>query len=124
MHLHLRNTNGFVNRHSKVFNLLLAVICVHGTRRSLALTVFLPTALRKSADHLIDLVNMMGVGSQMPCYSSGVLQTTNSLRQRFQLQLSKEEAEGFVERELIGKSLGSYYTRLYDTFQYRTQGIY
>lgn len=81
-------------------------------------------ALRKSAESLIDLVNMMGVGSKMPCYSSGVLQTTNNLRQRFVLQLSKEEAEGYVEKELIGKSLGSYYTRLYDTFQYRTQGIY
>ncbi|TVY85286.1 Phosphatidylinositol 4-kinase pik1 [Lachnellula suecica] len=81
-------------------------------------------ALRRSADHLIDLVSMMGRESKMPCYSYGVLQATNSLRQRFQLQLSADEAEQFVETDLIGKSLGSYYTRLYDTFQYRTQGIY
>ncbi|KAG4425580.1 hypothetical protein IFR04_001277 [Cadophora malorum] len=81
-------------------------------------------ALRRSADNLIDLVNMMGRESKMPCFSYGVLQATNSLRQRFQLQLSADEAEQFVETDLIGKSLGSYYTRLYDTFQYRTQGIY
>ncbi|KAI0879597.1 phosphatidylinositol 3 [Hypoxylon argillaceum] len=81
-------------------------------------------ALRRSADNIIDLVSMMGRDSKMPCYSAGILQTTAALRQRFQLHLSADEAESFVETDLIGKSLGSYYTRLYDTFQYRTQGIY
>lgn len=55
---------------------------------------------------------MMGRNSMMPCFASGVQQTTSLLRQRFQLQLSAEEAEHFVETDLIGKSLGSYYTRL------------
>ncbi|KAL8415766.1 hypothetical protein RB596_006386 [Gaeumannomyces avenae] len=81
-------------------------------------------ALRRSADKIIDLVAMMGRDSKMPCFGAGVTQTTNNLRQRFQLQLSADEAEQFVETDMIGKSLGSYYTRLYDTFQYRTQGIY
>lgn len=56
----------------------------------------------------------MGHGSKMPCFQYGVLQATNMLRQRFQLQLSADEAEKFVETDLIAKSLGSYYTRLYD----------
>ncbi|KXJ97497.1 kinase-like domain-containing protein [Microdochium bolleyi] len=81
-------------------------------------------ALRRSADSIIDLVSMMGRDSKMPCYAAGVGTATASLRQRFQLHLSADEAEAFVETDLIGKSLGSYYTRLYDTFQYRTQGIY
>jgi phosphatidylinositol 4-kinase len=81
-------------------------------------------ALRRSADSLVDLVNIMGRDSKMPCFSYGVQQAVTSLRQRFQLQLSADEAEQFVETDLIGKSLGSYATRLYDTFQYRTQGIY
>ncbi|EGY14713.1 hypothetical protein VD0002_g9977 [Verticillium dahliae] len=81
-------------------------------------------ALRRSADNIIDLVAMMGRESKMPCFSAGVTQATYNLRQRFQLQLSADEAEQYVETDLIGKSLGSYYTRLYDTFQYRTQGIY
>ncbi|KAI9792208.1 MAG: Phosphatidylinositol 4-kinase pik1alpha (PI4-kinase)(PtdIns-4-kinase) [Peltula sp. TS41687] len=81
-------------------------------------------ALRKSADSIVMLVEMMGKQSKMPCFAAGVVQTTNSLRQRFQLQLSQDDAEKFVETDLIGKSLGSYYTRLYDAFQYRTQGIY
>ncbi|KAM3465544.1 hypothetical protein BB8028_0001g11250 [Beauveria bassiana] len=81
-------------------------------------------ALRRSADYIIDLVAMMGRESKMPCFSVGVATATSALRQRFQLHLSADEAEQFVETDLIAKSFGSYYTRLYDTFQYRTQGIY
>lgn len=71
-----------------------------------------PTALRRSADNIIDLVSLMGKDSKMPCFSSGGPATTLALKQRFQLQLSAEEAERFVESDLVGKSLGSYYTRL------------
>ncbi|KAI1105922.1 phosphatidylinositol 3 [Jackrogersella minutella] len=81
-------------------------------------------ALRRSADNIVDLVSMMGLNSKMPCFAAGVTQATATLRQRFQLHLSAEAAENFVETDLVAKSLGSYYTRLYDTFQYRTQGIY
>ncbi|ATY67128.1 phosphatidylinositol 4-kinase PIK1a [Cordyceps militaris] len=81
-------------------------------------------ALRRSADYIIDLVAMMGAESKMPCFAVGVATATSALRQRFQLHLSADEAEQFVETDLIAKSFGSYYTRLYDTFQYRTQGIY
>ncbi len=48
----------------------------------------------------------------MPCFSVGAAQATTMLRQRFQLQLSADEAEQFVETDLVAKSLGSYYTRL------------
>ncbi|KAI9804118.1 MAG: hypothetical protein M1825_001520 [Sarcosagium campestre] len=70
-------------------------------------------ALRKSADSIIDIVEIMGKESKMPCFAAGIAQVTSSLRQRFQLQLSQDEAETFVETDLIAKSLGSYYTRLY-----------
>ncbi|RPB22256.1 hypothetical protein L211DRAFT_789123 [Terfezia boudieri ATCC MYA-4762] len=81
-------------------------------------------ALRKRSDVLVDLVEMMGRESRMPCFLSGVGYATTCLRQRFQLQLSEQEAEVFVDDHLINKSLGSYYTRAYDAFQYRSQGIY
>ncbi len=55
---------------------------------------------------------MMGLNSKMPCFAAGALQATIMIRQRFQLQLSADEAEQFVETDLIAKSLGSYYTRL------------
>ncbi|KAJ2894153.1 uncharacterized protein MKZ38_007899 [Zalerion maritima] len=69
-------------------------------------------ALRRSADNIVDLVSMMGRDSKMPCYAAGVATATNSLRQRFQLHLSADEAEHFVETDLVAKSYGSYYTRL------------
>lgn len=55
---------------------------------------------------------MMGQSSSMPCYGAGIATVTSSLRQRFQLHLSAEEAERFVDTDLVAKSLGSYYTRL------------
>ncbi|KAE9976230.1 hypothetical protein EG328_002709 [Venturia inaequalis] len=68
-------------------------------------------ALRKQAEKIVMLVDVMGKGSRMPCFASGVVTAVNSLRARFVLHLSREEAEGYVE-ELIAKSAGSYYTRL------------
>ena len=68
-------------------------------------------ALRKRVDDLVDLVEMMGRESRLPCFSSGVVYATTALRQRFQLHMSEQEAEGFVDNDLINKSLGSYYTR-------------
>ena len=56
---------------------------------------------------------MMGAESKMPCFAVGVATATSALRQRFQLHLSADEAEQFVETDLIAKSFGSYYTRLY-----------
>ncbi|KAL1603325.1 Phosphatidylinositol 4-kinase pik1alpha (PI4-kinase)(PtdIns-4-kinase) [Nothophoma quercina] len=68
-------------------------------------------ALRREAERLIMLVDLMGKQSKMPCFAAGSASVTNSLRARLMLHLSKEEAEGFVE-ELVAKSVGSYYTRL------------
>jgi hypothetical protein len=68
-------------------------------------------ALRKQAEKIVMLVDVMGKGSRMPCFSSGVGTVVNSLRARFVLHLSSEEAEGFVD-ELVAKAAGSYYTRL------------
>lgn len=48
----------------------------------------------------------------MPCFAAGVATVQTSLRQRFQLQMSADAAEQFVENDLVAKSLGSYYTRL------------
>lgn len=86
--------------------------CLNFEAKAIA-NFFSPAALRRSADNIIDLVAMMGRDSKMPCFSVGVAHATNTLRQRFQLHLSADEAEQFVETDLIGKSFGSYYTRLY-----------
>lgn len=80
-------------------------------------------ALRREAERIVTLVELMGRESKMPAYGSGLTSVVAALRARFVLEKSKEEARDWVE-DLVAKSVGSYYTRLYDTFQYRTQGIY
>jgi hypothetical protein len=80
-------------------------------------------ALRREAERIVMLVELMGRESKMPSYGGGLASVVAALRARFVLEKSKEEAREWVE-ELVAKSVGSYYTRLYDTFQYRTQGIY
>lgn len=73
-------------------------------------------ALRREAERIVTLVELMGRESRMPCYGGGVGNVVAALRARFVLEKSKEEAGMWVE-ELVTKSVGSYYTRLYDTFQ-------
>ncbi|EMC99109.1 hypothetical protein BAUCODRAFT_31412 [Baudoinia panamericana UAMH 10762] len=80
-------------------------------------------ALRREAERIVTLVELMGRESKMPCYGGGLVNVVAALRARFVLEKSKEEAREWVE-DLVTKSFGSYYTRLYDTYQYRTQGIY
>lgn len=79
--------------------------------------------LRKNSDQIINMVELMQKDSSLPCFKNGE-NTSVLLKQRFQLQLSDEESDLYVENTLIGKSLGSVYTRLYDQFQMITQGIY
>jgi phosphatidylinositol 4-kinase len=80
-------------------------------------------ALRREAERIVTLVELMGKESRMPCFNGGLASVVASLRARFVLEKSQEEAREWVE-DLVVKSVGSYYTRLYDTYQYRTQGIY
>ena len=80
-------------------------------------------ALRREAERIVTLVELMGRESRMPAMGGGLANVVSSLRARFALEKSKEEAREVVEG-LVEKSVGSYYTRLYDTYQYQTQNIY
>ena len=68
-------------------------------------------ALRKSADNIMLLVELMGKESRMPCFSSGAQYATAQLKQRFVLHMSEHEAGEFLD-VLVQKSLGSYFTRM------------
>lgn len=80
-------------------------------------------ALRKNSDMIISMCEIMQKDNMQPCFEAGD-QTSVQLKQRFHLDLKEEEVDEFVENFLIGKSLGSVYTRLYDQFQVITQGIF
>lgn len=145
----LSNSPGSVGFESAPFKLTQEYVDVMGGADSEAFALFRTLckqafqALRKSADNLVLLVELMGKESRMPCFSSRVQYATSQLKQRFVLQMSEQEAGEFVD-VLVQKSLGSYFTRMvgylssilsiwqcanvcsvqYDQFQYLTQGIY
>lgn len=80
-------------------------------------------ALREESEQIVNMVEIMQKDSTLPCFNNGE-NTSILLKQRLQLHLDESGASDFVEYSLIGKSLGSMYTRLYDQFQLITQGIY
>ncbi|KAF8654185.1 hypothetical protein AX16_003714 [Volvariella volvacea WC 439] len=77
---------------------------------------------RKHCDRIITLVELMQKDSNMPCFAAFGEQTAHMLRERFQPSLTHSLVGEYVER-LIDSSLGSHWTRLYDTYQYYSQSI-
>jgi phosphatidylinositol kinase/protein kinase (PI-3 family) len=67
------------------------------------------------------MVELMQKDSKLPCFALGEL-TANYLRDRFQLALSQSQLDEFVDK-LIDNSINSTFTRLYDTYQYYSEGI-
>lgn len=125
----LSNSPGSVGFEAAPFKLTSEYVDVLGGVTSHYYKLFMTTcqecfiSLRKRCDQLVNLVDLMQKDSTLPCFKSGV-HTSALLKQRLQLELSEEDSRIFVDNNLIGKSLGSMYTRLYDQFQLLTQGIY
>lgn len=81
-------------------------------------------ALRKYSDQLVSMCEIMQKDNMQPCFEAGD-QTSVQLKDRFRLDIKDgAEVDRFVENDLIGKSMGSMYTRMYDQFQLITQGIF
>ncbi|CAO3702110.1 unnamed protein product [Rhizopus stolonifer] len=78
-------------------------------------------AIRKHSENILLLTEMVCKDSNLPCFQNGEL-TVSQLRDRFQLQLPEPQAEELVDK-LIMSSCCNMFTRLYDTFQYYSQGI-
>lgn len=125
----LSNSPGSVGFEAAPFKLTSEYIDVLGGENSSSHNLFVKIcedcflSLRSRCEQLVNLVNLMQKDSTLPCFKSGA-QTSYLLKQRLQLDLSDEECRAFVRTNLIGKSVGSMYTRLYDQFQLLTQGIY
>ncbi|KAK0548216.1 Phosphatidylinositol 4-kinase pik1alpha (PI4-kinase)(PtdIns-4-kinase) [Tilletia horrida] len=77
--------------------------------------------VRKNAERIIMIVELMQKDSKLPCFALNE-QCAAQLRDRFQLGLSQTQCDEFVDR-LVLTSAGSVYTRLYDRYQSFTQGI-
>lgn len=65
--------------------------------------------------------NSIFLGSQLPCFKNGS-STIKSLRDRFHLSLTEEQLQLMVD-SMVESSMHSLTTKLYDGFQYLTNGI-
>lgn len=78
-------------------------------------------AARKNMDKCLQLVEIMQTGSQLPCFNRGA-STVRAMRERFHMNLTEEQLGSFID-ELVETSMHSLTTKLYDGFQYLTNGI-
>ncbi|CAH0552718.1 unnamed protein product [Brassicogethes aeneus] len=78
-------------------------------------------AARKHHGMIINLVEIMRSGSQLPCFKSGAA-TVQNLKNRFHMSMTEEQLQLEVNRMVEG-SINSLSTKLYDGFQYFTNGI-
>ncbi|KAF8798036.1 kinase-like protein [Phlegmacium glaucopus] len=79
-------------------------------------------AARKHCDRIITLVELMQKDSTLPCFVVSGEQSANQLRDRFQPTLTHAFIGDYING-LINSSLGSHWTRLYDSYQYYSQSI-
>ena len=70
---------------------------------------------------LVHVLFFFFVGSQLPCFGHGP-STIQYLRQRFHMNLTEPQLEVLVNT-MIDSSVRSLTTKLYDHFQYYTNGI-
>ena len=80
-------------------------------------------AARKHFDKVVSIVEIMRStsGAQLPCFKAGAA-TVTALKSRFHLGLTEDELQTKVD-QLVQASMHSLTTRLYDNFQYFTNGI-
>ncbi|CAG0900584.1 unnamed protein product [Darwinula stevensoni] len=78
-------------------------------------------AARKHSDSILSLVEIMRCGSQLPCFKSGAA-TIQAMRNRFHMSLTEEQLQLLIDN-MVESSFHSLSTRLYDGFQYLTNGI-
>lgn len=61
------------------------------------------------------------IGSQLPCFKSGAA-TVQNLKNRFHLSCTEEQLQLMVDG-MVESSIHSWSTKLYDGYQYFTNGI-
>ncbi|XP_061650741.1 phosphatidylinositol 4-kinase beta isoform X2 [Phyllopteryx taeniolatus] len=77
-------------------------------------------AARKHMERVLQIVEIMQQGSQLPCFHGS--STMRGLKERFHMSLTEEQLQVLVEQMVVG-SMRSLTTKLYDGFQYFTNGI-
>ncbi|XP_043921543.1 phosphatidylinositol 4-kinase beta isoform X2 [Protopterus annectens] len=77
-------------------------------------------AARKHMDRVVQIVEIMQQGSQLPCFHGS--STIRNLKERFHMSMTEEQLQMLVD-QMVDGSMRSITTKLYDGFQYLTNGI-
>ncbi|KAM6972987.1 phosphatidylinositol 4-kinase beta-like [Aplochiton taeniatus] len=77
-------------------------------------------AARKHMEKVLQIVEIMQQGSHLPCFHGS--STIRCLKERFHMSLTEEQLQVLVE-QMVDGSMRSLTTKLYDGFQYLTNGI-
>ncbi|XP_072317497.1 phosphatidylinositol 4-kinase beta isoform X2 [Eucyclogobius newberryi] len=77
-------------------------------------------AARKHMERVLQIVEIMQQGSQLACFHGS--STLRTLKERFHMNLTEDQLQVLVQT-LVDGSMRSLTTRLYDGFQYLTNGI-
>ena len=78
---------------------------------------------RKHMDKLLPIIEIMQLGSQLPCFQKGGPGIVRSLKDRFHMNLTEEQLQMQIDN-MITNSMNSLTTRMYDNFQYYTNDIH
>ena len=79
-------------------------------------------ATRKSPITFLAFISFFSYsGSQLPCFARGA-STALYMRERFHMNLTEEQLDSLINT-LVENSMHSLTTKLYDGFQYLTNGI-
>ncbi|CAL1297193.1 unnamed protein product [Larinioides sclopetarius] len=78
-------------------------------------------AARKHHEKIVTLVEIMQASCQLPCFKNGA-SAIRALKDRFHMSLTEEQLQLLVDT-MVETSMHSITTKLYDNFQYITNGI-
>ncbi|CAI4224050.1 unnamed protein product [Auanema sp. JU1783] len=78
-------------------------------------------ATRKHHEKILSLVDMMSKSSRLPCFRAGPA-VVKALQERFHINYTDKQLEVLVNT-MVDQNRDSLTTRLYDNFQYYTNGI-
>lgn len=76
---------------------------------------------RKHSERILSLVEIMQSSSQLPCFKNAA-SAVRALKDRFHMGLTEEQLQLLVD-SMVESSMHSLTTKLYDGFQYLTNGI-
>lgn len=123
----LSNSPGYVGFESAPFKLTadyLDLLDGMGSCRWIALKGLLTQgllALRKHSDQLISLLEVLLPNSNLPCFYAGEASLL-SFKERLHLSLTDQQIDVLIDRLMTTSAL-NVFTRLYDNYQYYTNGI-